>query len=382
MKIALLTDGIYPYAIGGMQKHSFQLAKELAGNKCTVYLFHCNESSFDASKLEFFTEEERKYIKSFVIPFPHKTYFPLHYLYESHLYSKFIYEALTPHLPEIDFVFAQGFCAWELLKHKKEVKPPPILVHFHGLEMFQNIPSIKAKLTNIFLKPAVKKNIQLADYTISFGGKITTMLQSIVPKEKIWEIPGSIDKLWLSENTMPVKDAVRFVFVGRYERRKGLPELNKAINTLSSSAKFSFEFIGDIPDSHKINSSSVKYHSKVTSEDKVKEILSNNDVLVCPSFAEGMPIVIMEAMAQSLAIIATDVGSVSTLVNEQNGWLLKSPDPSAISNAMLDAINNKESLSSKKENSRKKIAKGFLTEQVTKNLLEKIEASKKILSSN
>ena len=43
---------------------------------------------------------------------------------------------------------------------------------------------------------------------------------------------------------------------------------------------------------------------------------------MCPSYSEGMPNVIMEAMSRGLAIIATDVGAVSKLVDEENGWLI------------------------------------------------------------
>ena len=42
MRVALITDGIYPYVIGGMQKHSFYIAKYLAKNRVYVDLFHFN----------------------------------------------------------------------------------------------------------------------------------------------------------------------------------------------------------------------------------------------------------------------------------------------------------------------------------------------------
>ena len=53
MRIALLTDGIYPYVLGGMQRHSFYLAKYFAKNKFYVDLFHFNQSEYDINKLEF-----------------------------------------------------------------------------------------------------------------------------------------------------------------------------------------------------------------------------------------------------------------------------------------------------------------------------------------
>jgi len=368
MRIALLTDGIFPYVIGGMQKHSYHLAKQLARQNHTVYLFHCNESQYDIAKLEFFTEEEKKNIRSFVIPFPHKNYFPLHYIYESKQYSKAIYKALLPFISEIDFIIVKGFSAWALLENKK-TDFPPIAVHFHGLEMFQYIPTLKSRISAMFLRNAVKKNLDLTDYAISYGGKITYLLAGLVPKKKIWEIPSSIESSWLKETVTPVGNKLRFAFVGRFERRKGIQELNVAIKQLLPDGNFIFDFIGDIPEEHKIASPLLHYHGKLSSEKSVQEILSKADVLVSPSFAEGMPVTIMEAMAQGLAIIATDVGAVSTLVNENNGWLISSPEPKQIAEAMRNAINSKDTMMTKKENSIKKIKENFLLETVTDKLI-------------
>jgi len=373
MKIALLTDGIHPYVIGGMQKHSYYLAKELAKQGHSVYLFHCNESAYDATQLEFFSAEEKANIKGFLIPFPRKNYFPLHYIYESYKYSQAIANALEPVLPEMDFIFAQGFSAWDLLNKKKLKNLPPIAVHFHGLEMFQKIPSVKSIINSFFLRRAVRKNLTMADYAISYGGKITAILNRIVDKSKIWEIPAGIEKSWFLDTAPTVSNKVRFVFIGRYERRKGIPELNEAITGLLRDHSFSFEFIGDIPQKHRVLYPTIKYHGKVTSENEIKQILSHCDVLVCPSYAEGMPNVIMEAMACSLAVIATNVGAVSVLVDQDNGWLIKDPAVKSISGAMQAAMAIQDnSLQQKKINSSAKIKNGFSVEEVTNKLIIKV----------
>lgn len=373
MRIALLTDGIHPYVIGGMQKHSYFLARELARQKHTVYLFHCNQSNYDANKLEFFSGEERKNIKPFLIPFPANKHFPLHYIAESYEYSKAIHQALKPHLKEIDFIFAQGFCAWHLLKHKSN-SSPPVAVHFHGLEMFQHIPSFKAQFSRYFLQRAVKANIRRADYTISFGGKLDSILQGITDKSKIWEIPGGIESTWLTGAVPAPTTKTRFVFIGRYERRKGIPELNAAIKSLPSDTPFTIDFIGNIPAEQRIYGPNVCYHGKIASEADIKDLLANCDVLVCPSYAEGMPTVIMEAMACGLAIIATDVGAVSKLVAPSNGWLIDGPAADKIAAALLSAIDDK-GLQQKKEASLQKIKSSFLVEQVTALLIGKMHDS-------
>ena len=70
MIVALLTDGIWPYVIGGMQRHSFYLAKYLAANGVEVDLYHTNKSHKELSLLEEFSEDEKKNIRSIEIQFP------------------------------------------------------------------------------------------------------------------------------------------------------------------------------------------------------------------------------------------------------------------------------------------------------------------------
>jgi len=59
LKIALITDGIWPYVMGGMQKHSYYLCKYLAQNKVNVDLIHFNRSKLDITDLSVFSEEEK-----------------------------------------------------------------------------------------------------------------------------------------------------------------------------------------------------------------------------------------------------------------------------------------------------------------------------------
>lgn len=58
------------------------------------------------------------------------------------------------------------------------------------------------------------------------------------------------------------------------------------------------------------------------SEEEVRSCLRDARALVLPSFAEGLPIVIMEAMALGRPVLASNVGAVSELVVDgQTGWL-------------------------------------------------------------
>jgi glycosyltransferase involved in cell wall biosynthesis len=376
MRIALITDGIAPYVLGGMQKHSFYLVKYFSKNKIHVDLIHYNDSSFDINDLDFFSEEDRKYIHPIVLKFPTSVKFPGHYVYKSYKYSCLAFEAIKDKLNTYDFIYSKGFTGWKLIseKHKGNIKCCKIGVNFHGYEMFQIAPEAKAKLQQFILRSFVKKISQQADVVFSYGGKITDIIKSIgVNPNHIIEIPSGVEKEFIGTSISTHKEPYRkFVFLGRAERRKGIIELNEVIQKLiAQKHDFKFEFIGPIPNHMKINHESIIYHGEIRDTQKIKSLLSQNDVLVCPSWSEGFPNVILEAMASGLAIIATNVGAIAAMVSSKNGWLIEPANKQELEATLVNAINTKD-LSDKKEQSLQLVQTIFNWDIISKKNIEAI----------
>lgn len=376
MRIALITDGIWPYVLGGMQKHSYYLCKYLAQQNIYVDLVHFNKSDYDISKLEIFTDEEKKYITPVIVNFPKSIPFPGHYIYNSYRHSKLIHEALKDTLSSYDFIYTKGFTGWYLIEQKAagRIKSAPIGVKFHGYEMFQKPPGFIVRLQHIFLlRKPVKLISQKADVVFSYGGKITDIIKSIgVSADKIFELPSGVERATLVEKINPVHEPLKFLFLGRYERRKGIEELNKAIKTLLRQNKdlpFEFQFIGPIPVAKRLQHERIIYHGEIRSKEGLQELVRKCDVLVCPSWSEGMPNVILEAMANGLTVIATDVGATNVLVNNDTGWLLKSSDPKEIIDTLKTVINAGETIiNKKKKNALALIQKDFVWENLVTKL--------------
>ena len=372
MRVALLTDGIYPYVIGGMQKHSFYLAKYLAKNNIHVDLFHFNQSQLDINSLECFNAEEKKFIHAIVIPFPESLKFPGHYIYNSYRYSNLIFEKIKSSLNEYDFIYTKGFTGWKLISEKEKGLPcPNIGINFHGYEMFQKTSGIKSKLKQFLLRPFVKNITLKSDVVFSYGGKITSIIQSLgVNNTQIIELESGIEKLLISDTiSKQTNPFMRFVFIGRAEKRKGIKELNTAIRFLiEKKSAFTFEFIGPIATYDKIQDSRITYHGEVRSFEKIQHLLRQNDVLVCPSYSEGFPNAILEAMACGLAIVATNVGAVSKLVNNNNGWLIKPFEQKELTDALQQVIAFKN-IDSKKQASLDLIKNQFNWDIVSTHLI-------------
>lgn len=375
MKIALLSDGIYPYVLGGMQKHSYFLAKYLARNNIYVDLYHFK--SIDNYNLPNpFNAEELLFIKFFEIDYPSTIWFPGHYLYKRYLYSKKVLSVFLLENRNYDFVYAKGFSAWALLnKRKKHKLKIPIGLNFHGYEMFQIWPSVISGIKLQILKYPVLYNMRKADHLFSYGGKISKIIERKVSKNKLIEIPSGIDKKWVTSKIKPSSQQLNFVFVGRAERRKGITEINKTIKSIDNNFNANFHFIGPIEPNLKIFDSRVTYHGTIYDSEDLKFILDQMDILLCPSYSEGMPNVIMEAMSRGLAIIATDVGAVSKLVDEENGWLI---NPKGLEKSLKDIIvkaikTNPNAIDKKKNKSIDKI-KFFTWDKVILQLIKRIKS--------
>ncbi len=73
------------------------------------------------------------------------------------------------------------------------------------------------------------------------------------------------------------------------------------------------------------------------------ELFNLFDLVVLPSISEGMPMVLLEAMAAGCPIVATEVGGVPAIIqHDHNGSLVKPGDPDALVSAILRLIGDKE----------------------------------------
>lgn len=384
MRIALITDGIYPYVMGGMQKHSYNLAQQLALKGVQLQLVHGvygqelpPEQGADPAH---FREEALRQMAFSCVRFPLPDRWPGHYLRQHRAYSRLVYQHLRPRLNDFDFIYVKGFAGWELLKkrHQDGIRPP-VGINFHGYEMYQRPPSFKARLAQHLLRGPVKWNTLHADYVFSYGGKISDIIAGLgVGRSRILEVPAGIEQSWL--HTSPASSEAgsgprKFVFLGRYERRKGIEELLAVLEELlqADGLPFEFHFIGPIPEERQISHPSLIFHGPVGTHQQVQALLRQCEVLVCPSHSEGMPNVILEAMACGLAVIGTDVGAVARQIRG-NGWLLPGPEPRLLKTAITEAIElPREELQRMQQRSLALVREHFLWEQVASQTITHIE---------
>jgi glycosyltransferase involved in cell wall biosynthesis len=135
---------------------------------------------------------------------------------------------------------------------------------------------------------------------------------------------------------------LHLVFVGRLAPVKGLRVLIEALLARSRTGKDNLRLtiVGDGPERAALEAMAAPLGAEVRftgylSQDEVAEILANADAFVLPSFAEGVPVVLMEALAAGLPVIATRITGVPELVENGVSGLLCTPgDPEALAAAI------------------------------------------------
>ena len=380
LKVAVFSDAIFPYSLGGMQKHTTNLVRYFARKKVKVVLFCAFPNGIMPDLQQVFTPEELLWIECCNV-LPVKTRrFPGHYVLESYFFSKNVYQQFCRYNPaSFDFVYIQGFTGWYTLRKSKNIVTG---VHFHGLEMYQKNFGWKSKFQQWMFRPFVKKNIKMATYALSLGKRLTEIIHAVDPGKPVMEIPVGIGADWVNMPLIEknISGKIVFLFIARYERRKGLEEFISAINQSGfDRGKAEFHFIGNLPAPviNKLNTDvGATFHGAIHDEKEILRLMKTCHVLVCPSYSEGMPTVILEAMACSMAVLVTDVGAVNELVDAANGWIIEAGDVSGLAQTLEKIVNNPEELPSKARSSKEKIRTRFSWESVIELTIQKINQVK------
>ena len=145
--------------------------------------------------------------------------------------------------------------------------------------------------------------------------------------------------------------ACRLLFVGRLDPVKGVVVLFDAVaSLLAAGTAVHLTLVGDGPQRTELErrvaelglGASVEF-AGYRNQDEVQQHLRDCDVFVLPSFAEGVPVSLMEAMAMSRPVIATNVGGVTELVRDGvNGLVVAPGDPVALEAAIADLADDSD----------------------------------------
>jgi colanic acid/amylovoran biosynthesis glycosyltransferase len=127
------------------------------------------------------------------------------------------------------------------------------------------------------------------------------------------------------------------VAIGRLAEQKGFAVLIDAIAQLADLPALHLTLVGDGPLRATLEAKAEGLPITFAGwqdESGVRNALAAAHALILPSFAEGLPVVVMEAMAAGRPIIATSIAGIPELVTPDVGWLVPAGDATALANAI------------------------------------------------
>lgn len=194
------------------------------------------------------------------------------------------------------------------------------------------------------------KKIQKAAFVVGisdFGKSQLFRWCSFDQWRKVKVVHCGVDAAFLATEPDPIPAAPRLVCVGRLSEAKGQPLLIEAAARLKREGlKFEIVLAGGGPMQAQIEEliarndvgDCVRLLGWVSNV-QVREELRRSRAMVLPSFAEGLPVAIMEALAMGRPVIASRIAGIPELVETGTcGWLITPGSVEALSGALRDAI--------------------------------------------
>ena len=210
----------------------------------------------------------------------------------------------------------------------------------------------------------------LYDLRLCLGSYWKNTLNKVMDKK--WDVLyNPVPELHLNNTT---HDTCNFTFMGELSERKGIKDLIHAFaKSENDNARLLVAGNGDIHSlvtlcSELGISEKVEFLGWINKEQKL-DLLARTDVVVLPSYAEGLPMSILEAMSVGLPVITTPVGAVEdAITHNEHGLLLNPGNIAQISSALSELAQSYNKRAELGEAAKVKFLKCFKDDVVAKTL--------------
>jgi len=262
------------------------------------------------------------------------------------------------HFHELDF----SFPLFSFL-----VKKPKIF-HLHGIDI---------DLTRYHLNRVILKH--MAGFYIAISRQIEKDLVELgIAKDKITYLPNGVNTKQFS----PIgrKEDNLLLFVGRITFGKGLHVLLKSLHRLKEPVhlviigpgdwdhKYYRDMLKLMERENRKGMHRITYLGALDQADIVKWY-QKASIFILPSFAEGFPVVTLEALSCETPVIATPVGGIPEVVrNHENGILIPLNDSISLAKAIQFLLENKEIRTRFGREGRKRVIEKYSLETVVEKL--------------
>lgn len=231
-------------------------------------------------------------------------------------------------------------------------------------------------VSDILRDEVVKSHVSEKKIRVIYNGVDCEALQTAVRNS------GDEESRKTTKNRLGIKDDEKIIgTVGRLSEEKGLEYLIKSFAQVAAQiSAVKLLIVGDGPLRERLLAASraLKIDEKVIFtgyRSDAAELLSLMDVFVLPSLYEGLPMVILEAGVLKKPVVASDVGAVSRVIdNESLGLLVRPADEDKLTQAVVSLLKDERQARLKGENIFVKVENNFSAEKMARDYREVYES--------
>ncbi len=329
---------------GGIQTHVWELSRSLvsAGHQVTILTggpYREAERGFDKAGISIIE-----------IPyFPGRYLKPISMLAEELSFNLAAKKWVSAKHGDFDVIHAQGRSGY-LLYGLSQIRKK-LITTVHGL-ITQETQSarwynINTQLHKLFSRKVEKKLIESSSQCLAVSEDLRSDLKSQYEQTNLTVIPNGV-RFPKEVPLRPTFKNSRFLFVGRLHPVKGLVPLVKAL--AKAPEHISLDIVGDGPQYTELKRLIEKHNLQqrvrllgAHSNENIHKTLPFYQALVLPSHYETQGIVLIEANAQAIPVIASDISAIrETVAHGTNGLLCSPGDPQSFIDAMTYLANRPE----------------------------------------
>lgn len=236
-----------------------------------------------------------------------------------------------------------------------------------------------------FLRPLRRAVLKHAIAIVANADGLRKLAEASDPF-RVSVIPNGVDTEFFhpaAESPKAGADRFRIVFTGRFQGQKNIPLLLEQCAALREHASVPFELhlVGDGPLRTQLQeqadrlglSGRIVWHGW-TPRDRLRAIYQQSHCFVNPSFYEGMPNAVLEAMACALPVVATNIpGNDALVLPGETGYLFDLQQPDALLGAIKTLMADPVLCSQLGSNGRERVVSKFSWRNVAQGYFELIE---------
>lgn len=219
----------------------------------------------------------------------------------------------------------------------------PILIHLHGAQFHLFYDSL-----NPIMKRYLKWIFSLSDKTILLSYSWQKWFQKTINTSDSTVVYNGVNDYY-NASALPLDQRNNVVlFLGRLGERKGIYDLLKAFKIVMDTIPDAVLKIGGDGEIEKCKKFAIDFNIEKNveflgwvGEEQKYRLINESKVYILPSYNEGLPMGILEAMSAGIVVIASDVGGIPEAIeNDTNGIIIKAGNVQQIAERIIDILQN------------------------------------------